>query len=115
MRVLQPDRKISGFTIKTPRINIYNSSGWSKCARKSLIKATNSFNSCANESKGDKVPDVKIIEPTSILGNASKAMPGLKHHQLSVLDALPEKEKQKHVTKMAKMSYIPVNGEIIFV
>lgn len=45
------------------------------------------------------MPDVNIIEPTSFLGNSSKAMPGLKHHQLSVLDALPEKEEKEHVKK----------------
>lgn len=38
---------------------------------------------------GDNVPDVNIIEPTPILENSSIATPGLKHHQLSVLDALP--------------------------
>jgi hypothetical protein len=39
------------------------------------------------------VPDVNITEPTPNLGNASRAIPGLKHHQLSVLDALPAESK----------------------
>lgn len=47
------------------------------------------FNSKANESKGDKVPDVKMIERIPSLMNSSIASPGLKHHQLSVLDTLP--------------------------
>lgn len=47
------------------------------------------FSSSANVSKGDKVPDVNMIERTPILTNSSIARPGLKHHQLSVLDILP--------------------------
>lgn len=39
------------------------------------------------------MPDVNITEPTPNLGNASRAIPGLKHHQLSVLDALPAESK----------------------
>lgn len=46
------------------------------------------------------MPDVNIIEPTSILGNSSSAIPGLKHHQLSVLDAaLPGKKREKRYLK----------------
>lgn len=47
------------------------------------------FSSIASESKGDKVPDVNIMERTPNLTNSSIASPGLKHHQLKVLDALP--------------------------
>jgi hypothetical protein len=47
------------------------------------------FNSMASDSKGDKVPDVNIMERTPNLRNSSIASPGLKHHQLRVLEALP--------------------------
>lgn len=50
---------------------------------------TYNFSSCANDSRGDNVPEVKMIEPTHILANSTIAIPGLKHHQLSVLEALP--------------------------
>lgn len=53
------------------------------------IKVTYNFNSSANESIGDNVPDVKMIDPTPNLENSSNAIPGLKHHQLKVRDALP--------------------------
>lgn len=53
------------------------------------IEVTNNFNSCANESIGDNVPEVNIIEPTPITENSCIAIPGLKHHQLRVLEALP--------------------------
>jgi hypothetical protein len=43
----------------------------------------------ASESKGDKVPEVKIMERTPNFRNSSIASPGLKHHQLRVLEALP--------------------------
>lgn len=54
-----------------------------------LIKTTYNLNSWANESIGDNVPDVKMIDPTPNWENESMASPGLKHHQLSVLDAFP--------------------------
>lgn len=54
-----------------------------------------SFNSSANESIGDSVPEVNIIDATPNLENSSMAIPGLKHHQLSVLDALPA-AKENH-------------------
>lgn len=47
------------------------------------------FSSCANDSMGDNVPEVKIIERTPRAANFSMAIPGLKHHQLRVLDVLP--------------------------
>jgi len=40
---------------------------------------------------GDKVPDVKMIDPTPFCAMSSMVIPGLKHHQLSVLDTLPTK------------------------
>jgi hypothetical protein len=43
----------------------------------------------ASDSKGDKVPDVNIMESTPNLRNSSIARPGLKYHQLRVLEALP--------------------------
>jgi hypothetical protein len=52
-------------------------------------KGTYNFSSSAKESRGDNVPDVNIIDLTPSLANSSKAIPGLKHHQLSVLDTLP--------------------------
>lgn len=39
---------------------------------------------------GDSVPDVKMMDPTPSLENSSIAIPGLKHHQLNVLDVFPE-------------------------
>jgi hypothetical protein len=56
-------------------------------------KGTYNFSSSAKESKGDNVPDVNIIDLTPYLANSSKAIPGLKHHQLSVLDTLPATSK----------------------
>lgn len=35
------------------------------------------------------MPDVKMIDPTPNFENSSTAIPGLKHHQLKVLDGLP--------------------------
>lgn len=35
------------------------------------------------------MPDVKMIDPTPNFENSSIAIPGLKHHQLRVLDGLP--------------------------
>lgn len=58
------------------------------------MKVTYNFNSCANESMGDSVPEVNMIDPTSNLENSCMAIPGLKHHQLRVLDALPALSKQ---------------------
>nr|GMC78210.1 transmembrane protein 106C [Ipomoea batatas] len=49
----------------------------------------------SNESIGDSVPEVNIIDATPNLENSSMAIPGLKHHQLSVLDALPA-AKENH-------------------
>lgn len=43
---------------------------------------------------GDNVPEVNIIEPTPIFENSFIANPGLKHHQLRVLDALPAQPKE---------------------
>lgn len=43
---------------------------------------------------GDSVPEVNMIDPTSNLENSCMAIPGLKHHQLRVLDALPVLSKQ---------------------
>jgi hypothetical protein len=43
----------------------------------------------ASDSKGDKVPDVNIMERTPNLRKSSIASPGLKHHQLIILEALP--------------------------
>lgn len=44
------------------------------------------------------MPEVSIIEPTSFLANSSIAIPGLKHHQLSFLDDLPELRKHLRFT-----------------
>lgn len=40
------------------------------------------------------MPEVKMIDPTPNLENCSIAIPGLKHHQLSVLDAFPAAQNQ---------------------
>jgi hypothetical protein len=52
------------------------------------------FSSMASESKGDKVPEVSIMERTPNLRNSSIASPGLKHHQLRVLEDLPGNTKK---------------------
>lgn len=44
------------------------------------------------------MPEVNIIEPTPIFENSSIASPGLKHHQLRVLDVLPAQPKKKKYT-----------------
>lgn len=54
-----------------------------------MRESTYNFSSSANESIGDKVPDVKMIDPTPNFENSSIAIPGLKHHQLKILDGLP--------------------------
>lgn len=65
------------------------------------------FSSRANESRGDNVPDVKMIDLTPNLANSSIAIPGLKHHQLSVLDAL--------ATKIKGIPHFPRNSSIIMI
>ena len=44
------------------------------------------------------MPDVNITDLTPNLGNSSMAIPGLKHHQLSVLDTLPAASKYQDIT-----------------
>lgn len=56
-------------------------------------KGTYNFSSWAKDSIGDNVPEVNIIDLTPYLGKSSMAIPGLKHHQLSVLDTLPAASK----------------------
>lgn len=84
MRIFQPHRKFSDIFIVEFKSAI-SIDKW----KINKTKITYSFSSCANDSKGASVPDVNIIEPTSILENSSIAIPGWKHHQLSVLDGLP--------------------------
>jgi hypothetical protein len=48
----------------------------------------------ASESNGDKVHVVNMIERTPNLRNSSIASPGLKHHQLRVLEDLPENARK---------------------
>jgi len=58
-------------------------------------KGTYNFSSSAKDSIGDNVPEVSIIDLTPyLLRKSSMAIPGLKHHQLSVLDTLPAASKQ---------------------
>lgn len=57
------------------------------------------FSSRAKESSGDSVPDVKMMDLTRNWANSSIAIPGLKHHQLSVLDTLPTKIKGFSLSK----------------
>lgn len=91
MRVFQPNGKISEVEPNS-LVSIFLKS-FKFFTRYNLQKETHSFNSCAKESKGDNVPDVKIIERTSIRENSCMEIPGLKHHQLSVLDGLPAQSK----------------------
>lgn len=65
---------------------------------------------------GDNVPDVNMIEPTSNLWNSSKAIPGLKHHQLRVLDALPAESKQIKIYKLDydRIAYVQSHTMPIF-
>ena len=73
---------------------------------------TYSFSSSANESIGDKVPDVSIIDPTPLLENSSIATPGLKHHQLKILDGLPASPK---ATEVSYYSISAVKRTTIFI
>lgn len=57
--------------------------------QKIVLGETYRFSSCANESNGESEPEVNMIEPTPIFQNSSIAIPGLKHHQPSDLDAFP--------------------------
>jgi len=60
-------------------------------------KETYNFSSSAKDSIGDSVPEVSIIDLTPYLRKSSMAIPGLKHHQLSVLDTLPEASKKQDI------------------
>jgi len=57
--------------------------------KKEKWDVTYKLSSSANESRGDKVPDVSSIDRTPIFTNSCMASPGLKHHQLSILETLP--------------------------
>lgn len=95
MRILQTDWKISimqkmGISPDSSKM-VWFFQEWYVQLLKSTV--TYNFNSSANESNGDNVPDVKMMDPTPNPANSSMATPGLKHHQLNVLVAFANTER----------------------